>query len=378
MKIAFVIESMGIGGAEQSLLSLLKNYDFGSDEVHLFLIHTDGKLIEKLPDFVKINQIKRKEPSIYQRLRFFIARKTNFKKMHHAQIFWTIMSNNFPETDDSYDVAIAYSQGFSTYYVAEKFKSKKKIAWNNVDFIEVGYKPYFDSRFYQKFDYIALVSENSKKRFNSTFDSAELNKKARVVYDITDVDAILEKSNFQQTEIRQTDTINLLTAGRMEAVKGYDIAIETAQLLKQNSVSFHWYFLGDGSQRKSLETMVSQMNLENEISFLGRKENPYPYMKACDIYVQPSRHEGWGLTLVEAKVLGKPAVSTNFPTASEILNENENGLIAEMNPVSLSKQIKRLIQDNQLRQKLSADIIQQTENRKRETLETIKTLFLKI
>lgn len=378
MKIAFVIESMGIGGAEQSLLSLLKNYDFGSDEVHLFLIHADGKLIEKLPDFVKINKIKRKEPSIYQRLRFLIARKTNFKKMHHAQIFWTIMSNNFPETDDSYDVAIAYSQGFSTYYVAEKFKSKKKIAWNNVDFIEVGYQPSFDSRFYQNFDHIALVSEHLKKKFISTFDSAELNEKARVVYDITDIDAILEKSNFHQTEIKKTDTINLLTAGRMEAVKGYDIAIETARLLKQNSVSFHWHFLGDGSQRKNLETMVSQMSLENEISFLGRKENPYPYMKACDIYVQPSRHEGWGLTLVEAKVLGKPAVSTNFPTASEILKANENGLIAEMNPVSLSKQIEKLIQDKQLREKLSADIIRQTENRKRETLETIRTLFLKI
>lgn len=378
MKIAFVIESMGIGGAEQSLLSLLKNYDFGSDEVHLFLIRTDGKLIEKLPDFVKINEIKRKEPSYYQRLRFLIARKVNFKKMHHAQIFWTIMSNNFTVTDNTFDVAIAYSQGFSTYYVAEKFNSKKKIAWNNVDFTEVGYKPSFDSRFYRKFDYVALVSEHSKKKFNSTFDSAELKEKAKVVYDITDVGAILEKSNFHQTEISKTNAINLLTAGRMEAVKGYDIAIETARLLKQSSVSFHWYFLGDGSQRKELETMAGQMKLENEISFLGRKENPYPYMKACDIYVQPSRHEGWGLTLVEAKVLGKAVVSTNFPTASEILKENINGLIAEMNPVSLSKQIQRLIQDKQLREKLSTDIIQQTEDRKRETLETIRTLFLKI
>ena len=108
---------------------------------------------------------------------------------------------------------------------------------------------------------------------------------------------------------------------------------------------------------------------------LGAKINPYPYMKACDIYVQTSLFEGLGLTVIEAAILQKPIVCTNFPTAYNILKDNETGLIAEMNPNAIAEQIEKLIKDESLRKKLISNLEQQENKDKEQSLLQFENLI---
>ena len=126
-------------------------------------------------------------------------------------------------------------------------------------------------------------------------------------------------------------------------LKGYDLAVETARILKSKGLKFKWNFVGDGGERPAVEELIKKYHLENEIMLWGMQPNPYPYMAAADIYVQTSRFEGFGLTIAEAKILGKPIVSTNFDVVHDQLKHEVNGLIAEMTPESLAEEVLRLI-----------------------------------
>lgn len=117
------------------------------------------------------------------------------------------------------------------------------------------------------------------------------------------------------------DVFNIVTVGRLTEQKGYDIAVKAANILKKKKIDFAWYAIGGGRDEEKLKKLVEEYHLENQFVFLGRKDNPYPYMKHCDLYVQPSRHEGYVITLVEARALCLPIVSSDIPSAREQIQD---------------------------------------------------------
>jgi glycosyltransferase involved in cell wall biosynthesis len=152
------------------------------------------------------------------------------------------------------------------------------------------------------------------------------------------------------------EKINIVSVGRLNYQKGFDIAIEACKQLKKDGYDFVWNILGEGEERGKLEKMIKEYHLEDMFILGGIKENPYPYIKQADIYVQPSRFEGKSIAIDEAKILNKPILVTNFSTAKDQINDQINGLIVDMNPECIYNGIKQLIDSDELRRKLSQNL----------------------
>lgn len=372
-KILFVINSLTIGGSEKSLVSILNILDYDKYDIDLLMLKR-GEVFEKyvpnkvnildIPKYyeflgnkkIKISPFK-KMKYIYCRIKCSIQLRTNrYKKqvINNQQIFYKNQKNILEKLDKRYDVAIAYAQGFPTYLVADKINASKKIAWINCDYTATLYDKKMDEGFYDKFNKIIAVSENGKQSIINVNKKYE--KKIEVIRDIVDSKLIRKMS---KEKIKKFDKkyINILTVARLVITyKGYDILIKTAKLLKKNNYKFKWYVIGDGPDKKEIEKLIKHYNLSNEIILLGSKSNPYPYMKECDIYVQTSRKEGFGLTVIEAKTLKKPIVCTNFNSAKEIINNNIDGLIVNIDHISIFEGIKKYIKDTEFKRKVQSNL----------------------
>ena len=165
--------------------------------------------------------------------------------------------------------------------------------------------------------------------------------------------------------------IRILTIGRLVYQKGYEYAIEAAKYLKDNCVDFKWYVIGEGNLKYELEELVKKYRLEENFIFLGTFTNPYPFIKECDIYCQPSRFEGFGLAIAEARILNKPIVATNFNIVYDQIRNGENGLIAEMDGDDIGKKILMIIEDNSMRN----SIVNNLESEKVGTEEEISKIY---
>ena len=182
-KILFVIDSLNSGGAEKSLVSLLTLFDYKKYDVDLLMFSPTGlyfSLLPKnvtildVPDFIK-NQHKNVKTlikngdfkNLYIRLMASASLRNpyNNKKMHSAQINWKWMSKGMENLNKKYDVAIAYSQGMPTYFVAEKVKATKKLCWVNTDYKIAPYNKQFDAKYYKQYDKVIAVSDHNKEVF---------------------------------------------------------------------------------------------------------------------------------------------------------------------------------------------------------------------
>ena len=146
--------------------------------------------------------------------------------------------------------------------------------------------------------------------------------------------------------------LRILTVGRLSTEKGQDIAIKALAKLIKRGYKVKWYCLGEGNARESYEKIIEEYQVEDYFVLLGASSNPYPYMKQCDIYVQPSRYEGYCITILEAKVLHKPIVTTNVNGVNEQINNGKTGLITDMYANELFLSVEKLIKDANLRNQL--------------------------
>ena len=179
----------------------------------------------------------------------------------------------------------------------------------------------------------------------------EFSNKYQVVYDVLNPNVIHELSiEPVQNLLTSKDEWIIVTTGRLVPPKGYDIVVKAASLLKRSGLNFKWYIIGDGPERINIEKWKQEMDVDSEVILLGEQKNPYAFMSQSDIYVQTSKFEGFGMTIGEAKILGKPIVSTNFDVVYNQLTHEVNGLISNMNGESVAENILRIIQDSSLRE----------------------------
>lgn len=362
-KILFVINSMGCGGAEKSLLSLLSLMDYQKYDVTLLMFRRGGMFEPLLPPDVHIHDsldyvsfcaqpIGKQLLSfdfrrIVARLRTSVFLRQNARKnrpLHDAQAYWKYSAEAFDPLPEHYDVAIAWGQGTPTHFVAEKVTADKKFAWVNADYVNVGHNKEFDRLFYNVYEKIVCVSGSLCLMLQKVFP--EFAEKMTTILDIQNPDMILKMAE-QPCVLPGKNGVTIVTAGRLVPQKGYDIAAKAASILKNRGVQFHWYIVGDGN-RAPIEADIERYGIADCFTLLGAKENPYPYMKAADIYVQTSKYEGYCLTLAEARMLNVPCVTTNFDVVYAQMIDGENGLVVKMTPEAVADGIVRLTTDTEL------------------------------
>lgn len=370
--ILFVIDSLASGGAEKSLVSLLTLFDYSKYNVDLMMFSPEGLYLPLLPKEVRVlnppefllNQSKGikyiikngKVNDLYLRIRLSLDLRNRYlkNKLHGAQISWKWTSKGITNMDKKYDVAIAYSQGMPTYYVADKVKSDKKICWINTDYKKAPYNSVFDEVYYNKFDNIVAVSDYGKQAFLEKMPS--MKSKIKVIYDIISPTLIKQMSCEEGGFEDEYDGIRILTIGRLVDVKGYDMAIEAAYKLQKDGINFRWYAIGEGNLKDKLEDMTKELGIDDKFIFLGTYTNPYTYLNQCDIYIQPSRFEGFGMAIAEARILQKPIIATNFTIVHNQLRDKQNGIIVDMSADELYRGIKKILEDKDLMNKILTNL----------------------
>lgn len=374
-KILFVIESLHLGGAEKSLVTLLQNLDYTLYEVDLITFHKEGFFTSLVPNGVNTLYIPSPKISILDRIKYVLKRKS-IKGYHHAQLFWPIVRKYFKLQKTTYDIAIAYNQGFATYFVNENIEANKKIAWLNTDYQKAGYNIKFDYPFYIQFKKIIAVSPEAKASLEGALSAINKSLNIEIIKDISDKQEILKKGEEALQTLFDNQCITIVTIARLVKGKGLHMALEAAKLLKDKGYKVKWYIVGEGGERSVLESTINQLHLQDAVVLIGATINPYPYIKACDIYVQTSLFEGLGLSVIEATYFNKPIVCTNFPTAYGILEHQETGLICEMNARAISDAVVQLIVDEELRNKLIYNLSLKENSDKDTTLNLIKNVLL--
>lgn len=268
--------------------------------------------------------------------------------------------NTVPILDEEYDLAISYYNptSYTIAYVINNVKAKKKVMWihNDVNL----YKDILDYRkYYEKYNYIFNVSKVGAEEFLRIFPS--LKNKVGVFYNIIDEKTIKEKSVITRNLYgEEFEGIKIATVARLSIEKGQDMIPEIARRFIDDGINIKWYCLGEGSFRKEIEENVEKYKVKDNVILLGNIDNPFPYIKQCDVYVQTSRSECYCTTVMEAKALKKPMVITNVNGSIEQINDGVNGFISDYTVDSIYGKLKILLEDKSIREKFQLELLKES------------------
>ncbi len=365
-KILFIEESLDIGGAEKSLLTILSLLDYSKYDVDLFLFKHEGAFMKLLPQ--EVNLLSKDENfSLYNKNRkisfLTFIRILDFKRafwsikylikclftnkvLKKEYIGWKEISHFFNSIQKEYDVAISFLEKKSFYYNIDKVNAKKRIGFIHIDYSQYPYEYKLDKKYFKYFNNIATVSDHCKEVLENIFP--EYREKFCVIKNMISIDMINKMADEEVILKKHEDDIVIVTVGRLVEQKGIDNAILVCKELVDAGYPIRWYSVGKGVDKEKLEKMIEERNLKNNFILAGPQLNPYKYMKACDIYVQPSRFEGYGITVAEAKALRKPIVATNIPEFQEQILNKKTGLLVKSNEEMVNA-IEKIINNKELK-----------------------------
>lgn len=336
-------KSLGGGGSEVALIELINALPEAHYNITLVLLDSDNEYAYRLKKNVRIVQLTFDSSFAKSLVSMYAFPAKVLKKLSINSFipYYDFVSNCVTNVfEKTYDIAIDfYGYGsFVTAFLATKIRAKKKATWLHDEKI---YWMKSVQKYLCKYDKVYGVSQAVVDVFCREYPHYK--DKTEVFYNVIDIEEIKRKSE-QDELIPFKENFNIVTVGRLTEQKGYDIAIEAASILKNKKINFAWYAIGSGRDEEKLKELVKKYCLEDQFVFLGRKDNPYPYpyMKHCNLYVQPSRHEGYGLTILEARVVGLPIVVSNIRPLAEQIQDGINGYVAELSAEALADKIEYL------------------------------------
>lgn len=371
-RILIAIHYLEIGGAESALIGLLSNIDYERVDVDLFIYDHRGEMMKYIPTQVNIlpqiteySMLERPIAELLRRGYFKLAfARLNAKRVHRnnlknvktnsdGSVFYYISESTLPylpkiNPNVKYDVAISFLTPHQ--FVREKVQADKYIAWIHTDYSKVYVNADKEESVWASYDNIVSISDGVTDAFLSVFPS--LSEKIIVLPNLLPSSLIQEKANEFIPDDMVGDGIKILSIGRFCEAKNYDNVPHVAKILKEKGLRFRWYLIGYGDS-SAIENAISETNMSEYVVILGKRDNPYPYLKHCDIYAQPSRYEGRSVTVEEAKLLCKPILLTNYPTAKWQINNGIDGVISEMDNESIASALFMMSNDGALRLSLS-------------------------
>jgi glycosyltransferase involved in cell wall biosynthesis len=358
-RILFVNYSLHSGGIEKSLVTVLSLFDYQTYEVDLQLFANDGMFLSRVSP--KVNLLPPLFPAEYKlniRNAFFALIQKGHPMVALCRLLvtfaglrgtmgermarmWDVERRFIKPSKKEYDTVIAFMEGQPIYYAVNKVKSKNKIGFIHGDYAAMGLNKFFDYDFIKKLNALCTVSESCKTALVKTFP--EFTEKFHVIYNIVSSSFMRDMANEHADFEDDFSGMRVLSIARLSYQKGLDIALPAIALLKKEGLKFKWYIIGIGPEKENLKAMVEQLGIGDFIQFMGERANPYPYLKACDIYLQPSRFEGKSIAVDEAMVMCRPILLTDFSTASDQITSGENGLIVPMTSEGVADGLKNLL-----------------------------------
>lgn len=360
-KIIFVTQALWIGGIETALVNLINKLDYDKYDVTCLITQNYLDMAERLTKncrlivadrsslitftkpykFEKLFKIL-EEPQGATRFRRFIWRVLNilFKalEMHlYAGYIKEQLKN------ESFDTTIIYSDRVAEIAI-KAINSKKFLMFYHHGAIR---KEYHDRYGYKKSSKIIAVSDNIAQKLKE-FRKKHANKIV-VVNNVIDIDSIIEKSKEDIIEdgLFPENKFNIVSCGRLSPVKGLNFAVEAvAKLVQEGYTDINWYIVGGGPIEKEINEQITALKMENHIFMLGMKSNPYPYIKKCDLFIQPSLFEGYSLSIMEAKILGIPILATYAAAGNQIEN-GIDGFLCDTNTTSVYENILKLYENRE-------------------------------
>ena len=372
-KILIFSQTMEIGGAEKALLGLLENIDTTKYEVDLFLMRHSGELmkyipsnINLLPEISQYADLAVPIGNVLKKGHFKIAygrykgKKAAVKRVSELGLGDNDVAIEYSHkytakympkiSDKEYDLAISFLTPH--YFVTQKVNAKKKVAWIHTDYSRVEMDRESQLVMYSNYDKIASISDKAAEKFVRIFPS--LKDKVITIQNILPekyINKITDEFTVEN-EISNDGSIKLLSIGRFCTAKNFDNIPEICKLIRNQGVNIKWYIIGYGGDEQLIKDKIAEFNMQDYVIVLGKKENPYPYIKACDIYIQPSRYEGKCVAVCEAQILNKPVIITNYATSASQLTDGYDGVIVPMDNQGCAEGIARVIRDKDLQNNL--------------------------
>ncbi len=365
---------MEIGGAEKALLGLLENIDTTKYEVDLFLMRHSGELmkyipsnINLLPEISQYADLAVPIGNVLKKGHFKIAygrykgKKAAVKRVSELGLGDNDVAIEYSHkytakympkiSDKEYDLAISFLTPH--YFVTQKVNAKKKVAWIHTDYSRVEMDRESQLVMYSNYDKIASISDKAAEKFVGIFPS--LKDKVITIQNILPekyINKITDEFTVEN-EISNDGSIKLLSIGRFCTAKNFDNIPEICKLIRNQGVNIKWYIIGYGGDEQLIKDKIAEFNMQDYVIVLGKKENPYPYIKACDIYIQPSRYEGKCVAVCEAQILNKPVIITNYATSASQLTDGYDGVIVPMDNQDCAEGIIQLLNNKELMHRLS-------------------------
>lgn len=370
-------QAMELGGVERSLLGLLDAIDYDRYDVDLFLMRHSGELMpylnpnaKLLPEISKYASLAVPMVSLVKSGQFGVlcgrlqgklaARR--FDKQHPGEkpsVTALTYSHKYtlhsmPQISDKvYDLAISFLTPH--YFARERVKAKKYAAWIHTDYTALTFDRSAELAMWNRFDTICGVSEQVTAAFDTEFP--ELSHLTETVENILPQNLIERQSNNPQGEMQKEKTFKLLSVGRFSEQKNFDNVPDICRRLVADGLDVKWYLIGYGGDEPLIRQKIDETGMQKRVIILGKKDNPYPYMRACDLYVQPSRYEGKAVTVREAQMLGKPVVITSYATSGSQLEDGVDGVIVPMDNAGCAAGIAALLRDPVRMQQLSENCV---------------------
>ena len=374
-RILIVSHALELGGAERSLIGLLDAINPEECDVDLFLLRHEGELLEAIPDHIHLlpevpaftvlarpMQSTLKEGHILLTGARFAGKLT--AKYHAKRHGYTdsgvaleyshkytcpLMPRIQPNKE--YDLAISFLTPH--YFVAKKVKAKKKFAWIHTDYSKLQVDVISETAMWGAFDYIASISDAVTDSFIKVFPT--LKDKIVLIQNILPERLVRQQANAfsAETEMPEDGSIRILSIGRYCTAKNFDNVPDICARLIQAGLDIKWYLIGYGGDEALIRRKITETHMEDRVILLGKKENPYPYIKTCDLYVQPSRYEGKAVTVREAQMLGKPVVITRYATSASQLEDGVDGVIVPMDNEGCAAGIAALLRNPEKMRQLS-------------------------
>ena len=366
-------QTMELGGVERSLLGLLDSIDHDRYDVDLFLMRHSGELMpylnpkaNLLPEIPQYASLAVPMASLIKAGQFgvlcgrlqgkFAAQR--FDKQHPndkpsvAALTYShkYTLNSMPKiSDKTYDLAISFLTPH--YFTRERVKAKKYAAWIHTDYTALSFDRATEIVMWGKYDAICGVSKQASKSFQTAFP--ELAGKVQTIENTLPKELIYKQTEEPQADMPADGSIVLLSVGRFCDAKNFDNVPDICRRLVEDGLDVKWYLIGYGGDEPMVRQKIAETGMENRVIILGKKDNPYPYMRACNLYVQPSRYEGKAVTVCEAQMLGKPVVITNYATSSSQLEGGVDGVIVPLDNTGCAAGIATLLRDPARMQQLS-------------------------
>lgn len=368
-RVLFFSHGLELGGAERALIGLLEHIDYTKVQVELFLMHRKGELLDDVPKQVKLLPEMPQYASLAvplgevirkRQLRVAAGRALGKELARHRVKQLGLPEDNGvaleyshkytlsampPVGNGEYDLAVSFLTPH--YFVANRVKAKKKIAWIHTDYSKVAVDVESEVKMWSAYDAIISISEEVSRTFVQIFPT--LQDKLFCIGNMLPVASVERQIHALDVseEMPEDGAIRLLSVGRFCTAKNFDNVPDICRRLRGIGLNVRWYLIGYGGDEPIIRQRIAEAGMQEQVVILGKKSNPYPYIKACDLYVQPSRYEGKCVTVREAQMLGRPVVITNYTTAPSQLESGVDGVVVPMDNAGCAEGIAALLRDPQ-------------------------------